>query len=106
MKKWRTAYTTYFRKDYDNLKENENLIKEIDISIKKLSDSNRPQQLGIPKSNNLKGIYSFEIGQQYRILYEVFNDKKVIVFYKVGLHNIYESKFKRLRSQDLKCLNL
>ena len=74
--------------------------ENVNKGIKQLSESDNPRKLGIHKVGNIDCIYVYEIGRQYRILYEVFdeNGKKDLVFYRVGLHNIYKTNINRINT--------
>ncbi|MDD2753290.1 MAG: type II toxin-antitoxin system mRNA interferase toxin, RelE/StbE family [Candidatus Portnoybacteria bacterium] len=38
----------------------------------------------------LTGFLSFSVGQKYRIIFELTNDRKTAYFYSVGDHDIYQ----------------
>jgi mRNA-degrading endonuclease RelE of RelBE toxin-antitoxin system len=82
--------------DYKNLR-NPELQQRAKEEIKTILESDQPRSLGSHKIHNIDCVYGYDIGQQYRILYEVFDGKKEVAFYRIGLHNIYKSKLYRLR---------
>jgi len=60
-------------------------------------ESQNPGRLGEHKINNIECIYGYEIGLKYRILYEVFDEKREVIFYRIGLHDIYKQNLQRLK---------
>jgi mRNA-degrading endonuclease RelE of RelBE toxin-antitoxin system len=95
--KWKYNDTTQFRRDYKNLR-NPQIQEKVKEAIRNILESENPRRLGIHKINNMDCIYGYELGLQYRILYEVLDTlgKREVVFYRVGLHNIYKSTIRRI----------
>jgi len=48
-----------------------------------------PTELGLRKVARWKGVYSYEIGRQFRILYQVRPEDHTVVFHDVGTHGVY-----------------
>jgi addiction module RelE/StbE family toxin len=95
---WVPVHTTYFRRDYGKLKKlNPEINKKTDAAITMILESYNPRRLGEHKINNMDCIYGYEIGLKYRILYEVLDEEREVVFYRLGLHNIYKQKLQRIR---------
>ena len=95
--RWNFIGTTQFRRNYRNLR-NPQLQVRIQEAIRNIVESKTPRRLGEHKINNMDCIYGYEIGLQYRILYQVFDisGRKDVAFYRVGLHNIYKSIIRRI----------
>ena len=81
-------YTLIFKKDAERFlrkldKENQKRILE------KLKQLKGNPELGKPLIGNLSGLWSLRIGK-YRVLYQMFQDKLVIVILDIGHRkNIY-----------------
>jgi len=54
-----------------------------------LLESQDPSKLGLRKVGRWKGVYSYEIGLQFRLLYSVRFIEHTIVFHDVGTHGVY-----------------
>ena len=76
-----------FKRDYKHLSSD--LQKKIMEAIHDLVASRDPRKLGEHKTGPLSCLHTYEIGRQYRILYDVVNEERVIVLLRVGLHKIY-----------------
>lgn len=100
--KWIYNHTNQFKKDYKNLRDTQ-IQEKVNEGIKNIMESDYPRQLGIHKVSNIDCIYGYEIGRRYRILYEVFDEqgKKDVIFYRVGLHNIYRSSINRIKPSEI-----
>jgi len=79
---WFPERTNQFKKQYKNL--NSDLKIKIQNTIKELCESNNPTKLGNYKKH--MKVYSYEIGNNYRIIYDVQLAEQVIVFIRVGDH--------------------
>lgn len=76
-----------FKRDYKHLSSD--LKKKTSDGITDLEVSQNPRKLGEHKTGPLSCLHTYEIGRQYRILYDVVNEEHLIVLLRVGLHNIY-----------------
>jgi addiction module RelE/StbE family toxin len=92
--RWTPLDTSQFKRDYKRIR-NPQIQQKVKDGIRRIIDSDKPREQGIHKVNNMDCIYGYEIGLKYRILYEVFDKEKEIVFYRVGLHDIYKTKLRR-----------
>lgn len=54
-----------------------------------LLGSEDPTRLGLRKVGKWKGVLSYEIGRQFRILYTVRFKTNTVVFLDVGTHGVY-----------------
>jgi len=61
----------------------------VDETMSQLMESEDPTKLGLRKVARWKGVYSYEIGRQFRVLYQVKFDSHTIVFHDVGTHGVY-----------------
>lgn len=61
----------------------------VDEAILDLLNSDDPRELGLRKVGRWKGVYSYELGRQFRILYYVKFDERVVQFLDVGTHGVY-----------------
>jgi mRNA-degrading endonuclease RelE of RelBE toxin-antitoxin system len=92
--RWIPIDTSPFKRDYKRLR-NTQIQQKVKNGIRGIVESDNPREQGEHKVNNLDCIYGYEIGLKYRILYEVFDKEREIVFYRVGLHDIYKTKLRR-----------
>ena len=84
---WEAEVTNTFRRGYKNL--GSDVRRRVDEAILHLLNSEDPTKLGLRKVGRWKGVYSYEIGRQFRILYTVrFNDRTVELL-DVGTHGVY-----------------
>jgi mRNA-degrading endonuclease RelE of RelBE toxin-antitoxin system len=60
-----------------------------DEAIVQLLESEDPTKLGLRKVGPWKGVYSYEIGRQFRLLYQVRFEDHTVVFHDVGTHGVY-----------------
>ena len=63
--------------------------KRVDQAILQLLSSDDPTELGLRKVGRWKGVYSYEIGKQFRLLYVVSFEERVIELLDVGTHSVY-----------------
>lgn len=54
-----------------------------------LIESEDPARLGLRKVGPWEGVYSYELGRQFRILHAVRFEARTIVFLDVGTHGVY-----------------
>lgn len=76
-----------FKRDYKHLSSE--LQKKMTDAIRDLAASQDPRKLGEHKTGPLSCLHAYEIGRQYRMLYDVMNEEHVIVLLRVGPHKIY-----------------
>ena len=79
---WIPEKTNQFKKQFKNL--NPKLQTKVQDIITVLCYSENPTSLGIYKKH--MKVYAYEIGNNYRIIYEVNFTEKTIVFIRVGDH--------------------
>jgi addiction module RelE/StbE family toxin len=84
---WESELSGTFRKSYRNLSSE--VRERVDEAILDILDSDDPTKLGLRKVGRWKGVYFYEIGRQFRILYFVKFEDRVIQFLDVGTHGIY-----------------
>jgi addiction module RelE/StbE family toxin len=95
---WIAAYSTQFRRDYEKLKKINPQIKEkTDNAMTVILHSHNPRKLGRHKIDKMDCIYGYDIDSKHRLLYEVFDEKREVVFYRIGSHGIYKQKLQRIR---------
>jgi mRNA-degrading endonuclease RelE of RelBE toxin-antitoxin system len=54
-----------------------------------LLESEDPAKLGLRKVGRWKGVYSFEIGRQFRLLYAIRFEDHTSLFLDIGTHGVY-----------------
>lgn len=54
-----------------------------------LLSADDPTKLGLRKVGKWKGVYSFEIGRQFRLLYAINFEDRVVQFLDVGTDVVY-----------------
>lgn len=82
-------YTTTFKHLYKKKsKAPKFIIDKVNDAIRELSETNRPDNVGICKKGNLKGILAYELGNSNRLLYTInnLNGTKEVVLLKVCSH--------------------
>jgi addiction module RelE/StbE family toxin len=84
---WKADITNTFHRSYRNL--GQEVRGRADAAMSQLVESEDPTKLGLRKVARWKGVYSYEIGRQFRILYTVRFDDQTIVFLDVGTHGVY-----------------
>lgn len=57
--------------------------------IDQLLESEDRSKLGLRKTGKWKGVYSYEIGWQFRLLYSVRLEEHTVVFHDIGTHGVY-----------------
>jgi mRNA-degrading endonuclease RelE of RelBE toxin-antitoxin system len=78
--------TNAFKRTYKNL--DPQVQRRIDEGLRQLA--HRPRESGRHKYGNLNCIYSYDIGNQYRILYAIVNnEEQEVVLMNVGTHKVY-----------------
>jgi len=65
------------------------MLEGVDEAILHLLNSEDPTKLGLRKVGRWKGVYSYEIGRQFRILYTVRFDDQTVELLDVGTHGVY-----------------
>jgi addiction module RelE/StbE family toxin len=84
---WEAEVTGTFRHGYKKLSSE---VKErVDEAILRLLNSDDPTRLGLRKVGKWKGVYSYEIGRQFRLLYAVRFEDRVVELLDVGTHGVY-----------------
>ncbi len=84
---WRSETTNTFRRSYNNL--GSDVRKRVDEALLELLSSDDPTRLGLRKVGKWKGILSYEIGRQFRILYRVRVQDRTVELLDVGTHGVY-----------------
>ncbi len=84
---WEAEATSVFRRSYKNLGSETR--KRVDEAILQLLNSEDPTKLGLRKVGKWEGVYSYEIGRQFRLLYSVRFEDRVVSFLDVGTHGVY-----------------
>ena len=84
---WKVEITSTFHRSYRNLAQE--VRARVDAAMKELVESEDPTKLGLRKVARWKGVYSYEIGRQFRILYSLRFEERTIVFLDVGTHGVY-----------------
>ena len=84
---WEAEITGTFRRSYRNLSTE--IKKRADEAILELLNIDDPTKLGLRKVGRWKGVYSYEIGGQFRLLYAVRFQDRVVELLDVGTHKIY-----------------
>lgn len=82
---WHIHLSNRFRKDYKNLRVD--LQKRVEEIIKQLRVMEDPT--AVHKTARYNCLNSYEIGRQYRILYDIDYKNGAIRFLRVGIHKIY-----------------
>lgn len=86
MKKFVVYYTSDFRKSYRKLpKRIQNAVDRKDVLFRK--DPHYPSLRTHGLHGPLKGLWSFYVTKNYRVLFEFVDDGAV--FYDVGTHSVY-----------------
>lgn len=75
-------YTSAFIKSFNNLPRN---VQELAIGQEKIfkQNPNDPRLHSKPLKGKLKGVHSFRITRNYRLLY-AWKDKENVIFYEIG----------------------
>lgn len=77
-----------FRRDFRRLSSE--LQKKTDGAIMELESSEDPRKLGTHKKGPpIHCLHTYEMGNKYRLLYQVKVEENLIVFLRVGTHKIY-----------------
>jgi mRNA-degrading endonuclease RelE of RelBE toxin-antitoxin system len=84
---WESEITSTFRRGYRKL--GPEVRARVDQALAQLLESEDPTELGLRKVGRWKGVYSYEIGRQFRILYQVRPEDHTVVFHDVGTHGVY-----------------
>lgn len=84
---WNVLFDNRFKREYKKL--DKSLQKKINGIIKELAESKNPRQVGVHKTARYNCIHAYEIGKQYRILYDIDENSRTITFLSVGTHEIY-----------------
>lgn len=84
---WAVVLTAAFRHDCRKLSSE--IRERIEAAVQELVSSEEPRKLGHRLHGRLEGLYSYEIGRQYRIVYRVDFGKKIIEFLATGSHKVY-----------------
>ena len=84
---WEAEFTWTFHRGYKKL--GPDVGRRVDEAILQLLNSDDPTKLGLRKVGKWKGVYSYEIGRQFRLLYSVRFEERVVEFLDVGTHGVY-----------------
>ncbi len=84
---WEAEITNTFRRGYRSLGSEARA--RVDEAVARLLENEDPTRLGLRKVGRFKGVYSYEIGRQFRVLYQVRFVDHTIVFHDVGTHGVY-----------------
>ena len=84
---WKAEVTGTFRRSYK--RQSSEVRGRVDEAILQLLNEDDPTELGLRKIGKWKGVYSYEIGRQFRLLYSVRSEDMVVVFLDVGTHGVY-----------------
>ena len=84
---WEAETTNTFRRGYRNISLQ--VRTRADEAMAQLLESEDPTRLGLRKVGRWKGVYSYEIGRQFRLLYTVRFEDHTIVFLDIGTHGVY-----------------
>lgn len=77
--------TNAYKRGYKNL--DPQVQRRIDEGLRQLAS--RPRESGRHKFGDLHCIYSYDIGNQYRILYVIKNEEQEVVLMDAGTHKVY-----------------
>ena len=84
---WEARVTSTFRRSYRHLSSE--VRRRVDEALAELLESDDPRTLGLRKVGKWKGIYSYEVGRQFRILYDVRPEERIVELLDVGTHGVY-----------------
>jgi len=84
---WEAEFTNTFQRSFHKLSSE--VKARADVAIDQLLESADPSKLGLRKVGRWKGVYSYEIGRQFRLLYSVRFEEHTIVFHDIGTHGVY-----------------
>jgi len=84
---WKAEVTGTFRRGYKKLSSK--VQERVDEAILQLLNSEDPTKLGLRKVGKWKGVYSYEVGRQFRLLYGVRFKEGVVELLDVGTHGVY-----------------
>jgi mRNA-degrading endonuclease RelE of RelBE toxin-antitoxin system len=57
--------------------------------LRDLLSADDPRRLGLRKVGKWEGVYSYEVGRQFRILYNVRFEERIVELLDVGTHGVY-----------------
>ncbi|SMH71294.1 type II toxin-antitoxin system RelE family toxin [Candidatus Nitrosotalea okcheonensis] len=81
---WDADFDNLFRRQYKRL--DSQLQKRVDDAVAEIVGSEDPTKLGEQKRGHLKHFYAYDLGRQYRIIYNISYNTKTIIFSNVGSH--------------------
>lgn len=84
---WQAESTNTFRRGYKNL--GFEVRRRVDEALLELLNAGDPTRLGLRKVGKWEGVYSYEIGRQFRILYKVRFEDRTVELLDVGTHGVY-----------------
>jgi addiction module RelE/StbE family toxin len=84
---WEAEITNTFRRGYRNLSLE--VRAHADEAMDQLLESEDPPNSDSKKVGRWNGVYSYEIGRQFRLLYSVRFEDHTIVFWDIGTHGVY-----------------
>ncbi|MGC1927637.1 MAG: type II toxin-antitoxin system RelE/ParE family toxin [Candidatus Nitrosopolaris sp.] len=85
---WSLHPTKKYTRDYKQLSPE--LKERVKHALTELAVKADPRNLGIHKYANWDCVYSYEIGDQYRVLYDLDKTNTEIVLIRVGTHKVYD----------------
>jgi mRNA-degrading endonuclease RelE of RelBE toxin-antitoxin system len=84
---WSPAYTPTFRRDYNNLGQQNQ--RKVDGAIRDILNSEDPRRVGRAKLGRWRGAYGYDVGRDVRVLYSLEARERLVVFLRCGPHTIY-----------------
>ena len=83
------VYSSKFAREYRKLPKDVKILAEEQEAIFR-KDPFDPKLNTHKLKGKFDGFLSFSIGYKYRIIFEFAKDKKIVYFYTVGDHDIYQ----------------
>ncbi|MGI0047754.1 MAG: type II toxin-antitoxin system RelE family toxin [Nitrosotalea sp.] len=84
---WLVHRKNVFNRDYKHLSSD--LQKKTMRAVRDLVASQDPRKMGDHKTGPLNCLHTYELGQQFRVLYDVQFEQDLLVLLRVGTHKIY-----------------
>jgi addiction module RelE/StbE family toxin len=84
---WIPIFSGTFKRGYKSL---DRLTQQrVDEAIENLLTAGDPSKLGHRLHGRWEGTFSYAIGKQFRLIFQVDFEKRSVVFLAVGTHKIY-----------------